>query len=90
MDTHDYLSKSYVSETVIIVKHFLTIFCIPVEHQNVLKAAKYLRTFSLAVKEKKFFKTGTKYQDRNELARLVSCISEVYCDPNFHNGPACD
>ena len=42
------------------------------------------------MKEKKFFKTGTKYQDRNELARLVSCISEAYCDPNFHNGPACD
>ena len=45
MDTHDYLSKSYVSETVIMVKHFLMIFCIPVEHQHVLKAAKYLKTF---------------------------------------------
>ena len=42
------------------------------------------------MKEKKFFKTGTKHQDRNELARLVSCISEAYCDPNFHNGPTCD
>ena len=42
------------------------------------------------MKEKKFFKTGTKYQDRNEFTRLVSCINEVYCDPNFHNGPACD
>ena len=42
------------------------------------------------MKEKKFFKTGTKYHNQNELARLVSCISEVYCDPNFHNGPACD
>ena len=42
------------------------------------------------MKEKKFFKTGTKYQDQNELARLVSCISEAYCDPNFHNGPTCD
>ena len=31
VDTHDCLSKSYVSETVIMVKHFLTIFCIPVE-----------------------------------------------------------
>ena len=45
MDTHDLLSKSYVSETVIMVKHILTIFCIPVEHQKVLKAAKYLKTF---------------------------------------------
>ena len=44
MDTHDHLSKSYVSETVIMVKLFLTIFCIPVGHQNVLKAAKYLKT----------------------------------------------
>ena len=34
MDTHDYLSKSYLSETIIMVKHFLTIFSIPVEHQH--------------------------------------------------------
>ena len=45
MDTHDHLSKSYVSETVIMVKHFLAIFCIHVEHQKVLKAGKYLKTF---------------------------------------------
>ena len=42
------------------------------------------------MKRQKFFKTGTKYHDQNELARLVCCISEAYCDQHFHNGPACD